>query len=111
MYFNEWRVDPSHGQLLDIKCAKTTLHAHALERIFELRPAIATHSIGTALNCKHPAQVRVVAAKDEIKSRDQRLHRYSSQNHKVAYQSGPHITQYRAFSLPQVAGEHVPHLG
>jgi hypothetical protein len=46
-----------------VKRPEPLLNAHARQRIFELRSAVATHPIGSAVNGEHAAQVAVVATK------------------------------------------------
>jgi len=63
--------------MLGIEYPKPLLHAHTLQRIFELRPAVATHAISSAVDRENAAEVAMMATKEEIKGGYQLLHKHS----------------------------------
>jgi hypothetical protein len=64
----------SHRDVLDVGSPCAPFDGHAGQRVDELRSAVATHSVGSAINRKNTAQVTMVAAEEEIQSKHESLH-------------------------------------
>jgi hypothetical protein len=67
----------SHRDVLDVESPCVPFDGHAGQRVSELRSAVATHSIGSAINRKNTAQMTMVAAEEKIQGKHESLHMHS----------------------------------